>query len=527
MRTTKRYSLPVNQGKWQELLKIARLYRDEKNFHLNYYNIASHYITDKSNIDEQMRLVKAKFTSPNGLQARQWKIVQKSAYQTVDRYWCALAVEIKSLIGPHKSVWSDAEMHYAYWLAYSGKRLAELVHGKAPVPDKFDVSYPEQKRVRNYLRRIVRRKRGERPVAKKTRSFELDGDMYSIFDKETLRIENGKPITNKSQFIKIMGLKPRKQVVIPLTGYAHFRGNIKIILDFHKQRIEVHTLTDLPTFEIEEGKIVSLDAGTTEVFMDENGNAYEPTFGKTLLAASKQTNKTGKARNKLHALKKSSSKHKARRIAKFNLGKNKLRERRRKAKIRIEQQISQAIHRVVKDRKPSVIVTEHLDIRGKAKSKGMSRLVNYWMRGSLKERLEFLALAEGFRHKQVNPAYTSQMCPTCLFVHKDNRKGDMFQCLNCGHTDHADRVAAINLRARYYDKEITIYTPKLIVKSILQSRFTASLQRLNGLAKEAHVQPSVSGRTDLDSLPGQSETPPPNARIVNGRGTGISSYDYI
>ena len=80
-----------------------------------------------------------------------------------------------------------------------------------------------------------------------------------------------------------------------------------------------------------------------------------------------------------------------------------------------------------KSRKPAMIVTESLDIRGKAKSKEMSRLVSYWMRGSLKERLDFLALVEGFRHKQVNPAYTSQMCPTCLFVHKDNRRGDIFQ----------------------------------------------------------------------------------------------------
>ena len=121
-------------------------------------------------------------------------------------------------------------------------------------------------------------------------------------------------------------------------------------------------------------------------------------------------------------------------------------------------------------------MTERLDIRGKAKSKGMSRLVNYRMRRSLKERLDFLALAEGFCHKQVNPAYTSQMCPSCLFVHKNNRVGDIFKCLHCGHTDLADRVAAINLLARYYDTDITIYTLKSVVWSILQSRFIASLQ---------------------------------------------------
>jgi transposase len=80
--------------------------------------------------------------------------------------------------------------------------------------------------------------------------------------------------------------------------------------------------------------------------------------------------------------------------------------------------------------------------------------------------MDFLALVEGFHHKQVNPAYTSQTCPTCLFVHRDNRKGDMFQCLNCGHRDLADRVAAINLKARENAPDITIYTPKSVVKAI-------------------------------------------------------------
>jgi Zn ribbon nucleic-acid-binding protein len=134
----------------------------------------------------------------------------------------------------------------------------------------------------------------------------------------------------------------------------------------------------------------------------------------------------------------------------------------------------------------------------------------------LKERLGFLALVEGFHHKQVNPAYSSQMCPTCLFVHKDNRVGDKFKCLNCGHSDHADRVAAINLLARRNDPEITIYTPKLVVWSILQKRFIASL--------ETPVGGTVSGRTGAESRLHQSETPLPNKHIPNGCGTETSVY---
>jgi hypothetical protein len=348
--------------------------------------------------------------------------VQKDAYQTVDKYWCALAAEIKSMISKH-SEWTESELHYAYWLVFTGKRLAELMDSDAPEPEHFEVTHPEKKRVRNYIRRVVRRKRGIRPLARTARSFGLDANMYSVVENVN---EDGK----KSQFIKIMVLVPRKQVVIPLTGLTNISGTIKIVLDFSKQRIEVHTSNTVVPSKNQLDGVIALDAGITEVFTDEQGNAFEPTFGKTLTAISNQLNKTGKARNKAYVLKKVSSKFKAQRIAKFNLGKKKLRERKQKAKIRIEQQINHAIRQVVKERKPSILVTERLDIRGKAKSKGMSRLVNYWMRGSLKERLEFLALVEGFHHKQVNPAYTSQMCPTCLFVHKNNRAGDLIKCLN-------------------------------------------------------------------------------------------------
>ncbi|HEY5504028.1 MAG TPA: zinc ribbon domain-containing protein, partial [Sedimentisphaerales bacterium] len=331
--------------------------------------------------------------------------------------------------------------------------------------------------------------------------FMLDANMYSLVEKE-----RG---DKKSQFVTIMGLTPRKRVTIPLTGYSNFSGNIRVVLDFKKQRVEIHTTAAVLNPEIEEnGNVIPLDAGCTEVFTDELGTAYEPTFGKTLLCVSDQLNRTGKGRNKAHALKKTSSKHKAHRIRKYNLGKQKLRKRKLKAQIRIKQQISQAIRQVVDQRQPSVVVTERLDIRGKAQSRRMSRLVSYWMRGSLKERLEFLALVEGFHHKQVNPAYTSQTCPTCLFVHGDNRKGDIFKCLNCGHTDYADRVAAINLLARSKDPDITIYTPKSVVRSILQKRFSASLEKSSLARQETRL--TVSGRTDVQSKGRQSETPPLN-----------------
>jgi len=66
----------------------------------------------------------------------------------------------------------------------------------------------------------------------------------------------------------------------------------------------------------------------------------------------------------------------------------------------------------------------------------------------------------------------------------------VFQCVKCKHADHADRVAAINLKARKDDPEIFLFTPKERVKAILLARFTARLE-----SPELIEGPTVSGRT--------------------------------
>jgi putative transposase len=482
MRTIKRYSRVINKRKWAELCKLARLYRDEKNLHLSYFNQDSFFAAEKNERVRRDSLVEAKYEPSTGLQARQWKTALTESYDTINKNWCALTKTVKHFVAKHKKNWTENEMHYGYWTVLDGKRLASVVDGRAPIPTHFSVSYDERTKVTKFLKRIARRKRGFRPLARSFRSFILDANMYKIVkNKET-------------QYIKIMGLIAGKRIAVPLTGFTDITGNIKVILDFSKRRIEVHFTHDVASPLLSGKGTVGLDAGITEVFTDDENNIYGKGFGKLISKASKYLKRTGSARNKLYALKKKSSKHKADRITRLNLGKEKLNKRRNNTRIYIEQQISHAVREVVKVRNPAVIVSEKLDIRGKAKSKEMSRQVNSWMRGSLEKRLDFLALVEGFHHKQVNPAYTSQMCLSCLFVDKDNRKGDIFKCLHCGYIDYSDHVAAVNLRARENDPDITIYTPKSVVKAILLNRFIASLER----NAETSIS-TVSGRTGIYS----------------------------
>ena len=46
---------------------------------------------------------------------------------------------------------------------------------------------------------------------------------------------------------------------------------------------------------------------------------------------------------------------------------------------------------------------------------------------------------------KIDPAYTSQMCSSCLHVSKDSRYGRLFRCVRCGFIHHADINAGCNI----------------------------------------------------------------------------------
>jgi putative transposase len=503
MRTIKRISPKLNKGKFEALQEIASAYAREKQEHVPVYHDDALFGAHRSERVRRDELVKLGYSSGHGVSGRMWKLAQKDAYEAVLKHWASLAEEIKPLIGAHQAnkdgqapcgtAWTEAQLRYAYWLIYTPRRMAELMSGQSPVPKHFNIEPGERKVVRNYLRRVIRRKCGSRPRVKLQRSFALDPDMYDI-----------KTTAAGTQVIAITGLVPRQRIRIPLTGHTVISGNIRVVLDHEKQRVAIHYTAGLKAPGEQTGEVVAVDAGLTEVFTDDEGNKYGQGLGKLIYDESDRILEKNRKRNKLYQVAEKHSRkgrrQKARNIRKFNLGKKKQNEKKRKNRIELERQINTALNEINRKRQPSILVTEKLDIRGKAKSKRMSRQVSLWPRGTLKERTEFKASAAGCRRKQVNPAYTSQTCPLCWFVDGKNRNGDRFKCLNCGHEQDADQVAAINLKARLTDPDITLWTPKEQVKAILLARFAAPQGQRS--ADLETVEPrgeagTVAGRTQV------------------------------
>ena len=69
-----------------------------------------------------------------------------------------------------------------------------------------------------------------------------------------------------------------------------------------------------------------------------------------------------------------------------------------------------------------------------------------WAFWQLRFFLSYKAALAGVPLHTVNPAYTSRTCSQCGHCAKENRKSQAsFLCVNCGHSDNADRNAARNI----------------------------------------------------------------------------------
>lgn len=91
---------------------------------------------------------------------------------------------------------------------------------------------------------------------------------------------------------------------------------------------------------------------------------------------------------------------------------------------------------------------------------------------------------------KVSAAYTSQACPACGHTHPNNRPSrSEFVCENCGHSDHADRNAAINIKQQAI-KLITHSGTELSKRGVLTSSLDTG-QGAKHKSGSAKVLPAV------------------------------------
>jgi hypothetical protein len=283
MRTIKRHSRELNKGKWETIVAIADAYASEKDKWLVELSYAKQ--TGKLRSHRILRdcLVKQQYTSPSGLQARQWKQALKDCVETLDKNWQGLLVELKPLIMGNKNL-SEEQKHYCFWVLGSYERLQNLILRAYPVPD-FTIASLAFRKAGNYLNRIIRRHKGNAPRVKKARSFCVDANMYCVSD------------IDGAQYIEIMTLAKGKRVTVPLVGKGKISGNLRIVLNREKQAIEAHATAEVcQRWTAKPGTAEALDFGYTEVFTDTDGKQYGEGLGKIFSDFTDKLNHTIPAR---------------------------------------------------------------------------------------------------------------------------------------------------------------------------------------------------------------------------------------
>lgn len=90
----------------------------------------------------------------------------------------------------------------------------------------------------------------------------------------------------------------------------------------------------------------------------------------------------------------------------------------------------------------AVFVLEDLDLHG---CRGQKRFAYRALQTNLARKVPT---------ETVNPAYTSQECPSCGYVHRANRTSTRFRCRSCGRKAHADWVGAVNVLGRSQTRHV-------------------------------------------------------------------------
>lgn len=119
------------------------------------------------------------------------------------------------------------------------------------------------------------------------------------------------------------------------------------------------------------------------------------------------------------------------------------------------QQCASELIKLCKKEKAGTIHIE--DLSGLSEASKDNLFLKSWPYYGMQQAIVQAAEKEGIDVLYINRYQTSQECPKCHHIDKENRpKAKMgqqyFKCVNCGYEDNADHVAAINIAHRNPDK---------------------------------------------------------------------------
>ena len=417
---------------------------------------------------------------PYNLQARQWKMALQAASDITERHFRLLQTKTMTRLRSRK-VWktlSKAEQHYVNGLFCGlSDRFFDLLDGKVPAPNPAVLEkggVPRPRQLCDLLLEIFREVSGSEPTHGESRTVWFDTSCW------TLKLE-----ADGTQRVKLMTLVPGKRIEVRLKGRGPVKGTLMLVRNgggfclhvlqkLKPKKAKTSTAVSVQEAEPKQLTVRSADMGMTEVYTDDEGRQYGTELGRILRAYAEVQDRKLRERNRCQALANTTSDSvKRRHIRKFNLGTQKWNENRRRYQAQIESCVNQALNQMLRDGKPDAFIVEAFGsvFRMDGISAKVKNRLSRWVRGLIDERLIFKAAAYGVRIAKVPAAYSSQCCPTCGYVHWQNRNGDKFRCLHCGHEGHSDQVGALNLLTRMQDSFFERWTGKKAIERHLREKY--------------------------------------------------------
>lgn len=338
-------------------------------------------------------------------------------------------------------------------------------------------------RLRRHLRRELLARRPRRPERIRKLWIEIDCNLYRPFLREDRHF--------RGAWIAITGLTRGKRLKIPLAGAgiaefasrtdrADSRPNLHVEVG---KRIVFSVRTQVPIRQHHGTEVAGVDKGyhtlitvsdgspESAVGFGEGADRVIAAIAERASASQRQLRRIAAYERLIRNQKPSTATH----IRRRNLGRRRATRASARDQAALRQQIDATLNGFFRSRPAlSVLATEDLRFRGSRLSRSLNRRLGRWLKGYLQRRLAYKAELNGVELRVVNAAYTSQTCPRCWYVSAANRRGERFQCGDCGYTGSADAIAATNVLRRVSDPAITRFVPSAAVKLIVDERWRAA-----------------------------------------------------
>ena len=419
----------VNRGK---LVRLENLHAE----YINYVRICVQTMLDNRRLSLRLSEKQAFFPSSIVLTSQIEKNARSHAIQVVSTWAKArYALKLKGLITKLKR---DGEIDsvQAKALYTIGKYLKDQVCPGVAQSD-LDLYW-----------KLLDKKGGRKPV--------LSDSAPMMLTEMTSRLENPDPdgAVIADYWLRLSALEARKNLWLPIVGNPYVTDHRQVSKGITARK----TKSGRWRFEaVEKQETVALEpadmpATAPKLGVDVGLNVLAATSDGCLYGLEFKPNF-----NRLYDTVKTLRSNRQRQGLKENSGRLDCLESRLSGMIKTE---TGRIANLLVNRHPNTIfVVEDLDLSG---CRGQKRFAY---------RALHKALSAKAPVEVVNPAYTSQECPSCGFVSRKNRKGTKFQCISCGRTAHADWVGASGILRRSEDNSIGCDDHPLSVKATLLRRY--------------------------------------------------------